>query len=201
MTAYDDTAAAREAAGVRLMTDAYARWAGMGPVTVGLDRGHSWTVLLALQAVMNHPAFAGGSGMGAAVEAFGRQLQEGVCDDAEVYAVAELGWARPEPGAPDAAGNSAESDPATVRLMMDAYTRWQTMPPVSATAGRQDTWTVMMALQLAITYPGIEETVMGPVVESVGRQLQAGLCDDPELYALAEAGWVRAADVEDGGAG
>ncbi|MFJ8166527.1 hypothetical protein ACIRBY_37185 [Streptomyces sp. NPDC096136] len=54
----------------------------------------------------------------------------------------------------------------------------------------------MMALQLAVMQPEVGETSMGAVVEAVGRALQQGLCDDPELYALAEAGWNRAADID-----
>ncbi|MFB7031003.1 MULTISPECIES: hypothetical protein [unclassified Streptomyces] len=198
MSAPDESTAEREAAGIRLMEDAYARWENLPPAVVTMPRSSAWTVLLALQAVMSHPAFAAGSGMGAAVEGWGRQLQESVCDDAELYSVAERGWARAEPDAASAVDDGA-TDPATVRLMSDAYARWETRGPASATATRRDTWVVMMALQLAVTHPAIGETVMGPVVESIGRQLQAGLCDDPELYAMAEAGWNRAADVEDGG--
>lgn len=183
------SAAAREAAGVRLIADAYARWADMPPVTVGLGRCDAWTVLLALQSARSHPAFDGERG--ASAESWGRQLQEAVCDEAELYAVAERGWSPADPT--DVAG-----DPAAVQLMMDAYTRWKTMAPVSATASRRDVWVVMMALQLVNTHPDIAETAMGRAVESIGRQIQGGVCDDPELYALAEAGWNRAADVESG---
>ncbi|MFD5372543.1 hypothetical protein [Streptomyces sp. NPDC127103] len=193
MSGIGGSAAEREAAGIRLMEDAYARWGSMPPAVVSMGRADAWTVLLALQATMTHPAFAG-TVMGAAVEAWGRQLQERVSDDAELYAVAERGWRRAEPDAASVVEDGA-TDPSSMRLMTDAYTRWETMRQVSATATRRDTWTVMMALQLAVTHPAIGETAMGPVVESVGRQLQAGLCDDPELYALAEAGWDRAADV------
>ncbi|MFD4320476.1 hypothetical protein [Streptomyces sp. NPDC058548] len=183
----------RDAAGVRLLHESYLRWAEMPPVVVTLDRPNAWTVLLALQATMTHPDFAG-SGMGATVESWGRQLQEALCDDAEVYAVAERGWRRAD-GGPSAAAD-AEPDAAAVQLMTDAYRRWTGMSPVSAKAERVDTWTVLMALQLALTHPTVGESPLGPVVEAVGRQLQEGLCDDPELYALAEAGWNRAADVE-----
>lgn len=186
--------AERDAAGVQLMHAAYIRWRDMPPVVVTMDRGDAWTVLLALQATMTHPTFAG-SGMGAVVETVGRQLQERASDDAELYAVAEQGWHRAEvpgpPGEPD-----AEQDAATTRLMTAAYTRWQGMPRVSASMERREAWVVMMALQVAFTHPAIGESPMGPLVESVGRQLQGGLCDDPELYAMAEAGWDRAADVD-----
>ncbi|MEU0671261.1 hypothetical protein ABZ508_35435 [Streptomyces lavendulocolor] len=176
------------------MEDAYARWESMPPAVVAMSRSDAWTVLLALQAVMSHPAFAG-TGMGAAVESWGRQLQESACDNAELYAVAERGWNRAEPDTASARDDGA-TNPATVRLMTDAYTRWKAMGQASATASRRDTWVVMMALQLAVSHPAIGETAMGPVVESAGRQLQAGLCDDLELYAMAEAGWDRAADVD-----
>ncbi|MFJ8166526.1 hypothetical protein ACIRBY_37180 [Streptomyces sp. NPDC096136] len=116
----DRTMAEREAAGIALMDAAYRRWANQPPATVTLDRRNAWTVLLALQAVMTNPAFAG-TAMGSAVEGWGRQLQEGVRDDAELYAVAERGWARHDSGRPPAADSAP--DPATVRLMTDAYTR------------------------------------------------------------------------------
>lgn len=187
--------AERNAADIRLMDAAYTRWADLPPATVTLDRSTAWSVLLALQATITHPALAG-TAMGAAVEGWGRQLQEAVCDDVEVYTTAERGWDRKDSGpapAPD-----SDPDPAGVSLMTDAYIRWSTMPQVSATAERRDTWVVMMALQLAVTHPAVGKTPIGPVVTAVGRALQGGLCDDPELYALAEAGWDRTADVDRG---
>ncbi|MFJ2110779.1 hypothetical protein ACIOEX_02430 [Streptomyces sp. NPDC087850] len=74
------------------------------------------------------------------------------------------------------------------------------MPPVTVTMERREAWVVMMVLQTALTHPTIADSPMGPLVERVGRHLQDGLCDDPELYAMAESGWNRAADVApDGG--
>ncbi|MEU1133357.1 hypothetical protein ABZ383_26470 [Streptomyces sp. NPDC005900] len=89
----------------------------------------------------------------------------------------------------------AERDADGVRLMHDAYTRWANMPPVMVKLERRDAWVVMMALQAAVTHPGIAGSAMAGIVENAGRHLQEGLCDHPELYALAEAGWNRAADV------
>ncbi|MGW0786141.1 hypothetical protein [Streptomyces sp. NPDC002913] len=188
--------AERDAAGVRLMHDALVRWRDAPPVRVTLDRRDAWTVLLALQAAVTHPGLASSSWAPPLVTV-GRQIQEAACDDAEIYATAERGW----PGAGSETGPldpGAEPEPAQLALMADAFTRWATAPPVTAAAERRDIWAVMMGLQVAMTHPGIGETSMGRIVESVGRQLQEALCDTPELYALAESGWDRRADVEQG---
>lgn len=189
--------AERDAAGVQLMHDAFVRWRDAPPVRVTLERTGAWTVLLALQAAVTHPGF-GGSSWAPALETVGRQIQELACDDAEIYATAERGW--PGGAGSDAAplDPDAEPDPAQLKLMADAFTRWATVPPVTVSAERRDIWAVMMGLQVAMTHPGIGETSMGRIVESVGRQLQEALCDTPELYALAESGWDRRADVEPG---
>ncbi|MFD8146091.1 hypothetical protein [Streptomyces sp. NPDC059708] len=192
----DDSMAARDMAGLQLLDATYRRWANSPPVRMNLDRRDAWTVLIVLQSVMGHPALDA-TPTGAAVEAWARQLQEAICDNAEIYAAADRGWRRGASGGPPEAAD-AEPDPADVRLMTDAYTRWSRMPQVSATADRRHVWTVLTALQLAVTHPGVGETPMGPVVEAVGRAIQENLCDDPELYALAAAGWDRAADVETG---
>ncbi|MBE9500723.1 hypothetical protein IHE61_30960 [Streptomyces sp. GKU 257-1] len=89
MTAGDES---REAAAQRLMRDAVARWSDMGPVELGMTRYDAWLVLMALQTAVSHPELAGPTG--ARMERIGRQIQEAVCDDAEVYAAAEAAWHR-----------------------------------------------------------------------------------------------------------
>ncbi|MYV63868.1 hypothetical protein GTW37_36715, partial [Streptomyces sp. SID4931] len=113
-----------------------------------------------------------------------------------VHANAERGWAAHDSGGPS---DDPNADAAGIRLMTAAYTRWASMPPVSVTAERLDAWAVLMGLQVAVTHPGFAPgSLMGEIVESVGRQLQEGLCDDAELYAFAAAGWDRAADIDPG---
>ncbi|MFD9871740.1 hypothetical protein ACFXI8_26845 [Streptomyces niveus] len=195
----DGSMAERDAAGTEVLHRAFVRWRDMPPIRVTLERRVAWTVLLALQSAVTHPAFAAGSTWGPALVDVGRQLQEATADDPEVYAVAERGWTTVhDSGAP---AGDPQRYTAGIRLMTDAYTRWETMPPVPVTAERRDIWAVMMGLQLAVTHPAFAPTaIMGEIVESVGRQLQEGLCDDPELYVLAAAGWDRAADVDPDGA-
>jgi len=89
MTAGDES---QEATAQRLMRDAVARWADMGPVQLGMTRYDAWLVLMALQTAVSHPELAGPTG--ARMERIGRQIQESVCDDPEVYAMAEAAWRR-----------------------------------------------------------------------------------------------------------
>lgn len=190
--------AERDAAGVQLMHEALMRWRDAPPVTVTLERTGAWTVLLALQAAVAHPGF-GGSSWAPALVTVGRQIQELACDDAEIYATAERGW-------PGGAGSGAapfdpdaEPDPAHLELFAAAFARWKDAAPVTVSAERRHIWAVMMGLQTAMLHPGVQESAaMARTVESIGRQLQEALCDDPELYALAESGWDPAAGFEPG---
>ncbi|MFD9850551.1 hypothetical protein [Streptomyces parvus] len=196
MAELDNDMANRDAAGVQLMHEAFVRWRDMPPVRVTLDRHIAWTVMLALQTAVTHPGFTGSS-WGPALVDVGRQIQDATADDPEVHANAERGWAAHDSGGPS---DDPEMDASGVRMMTAAYTRWASMPPVSLTAERRDAWAVLMGLQVAVMHPGFATgSLMGKVVESVGRQLQEALCDDAELYAVAAAGWDRAADVDPGG--
>lgn len=93
-------------------------------------------------------------------------------------------------------GEMSESEVAGVRLLTDAYTRWADMDPVKLNMTRQDAWIVMMALQMVISHPGLAGGPMAAVWENVGRSIQEAVSDSPELYAVAEAGWNRAFDVD-----
>ncbi|MGW2725598.1 hypothetical protein [Streptomyces sp. NPDC001492] len=84
----------------------------------------------------------------------------------------------------------------TVRLLHDAYTRWADMGPVKLGLHRQDAWMVMMGLQQVVAHPEIAGSPMAGRLEAIGRQIQEAVSDDPELYAVAEAGWNRAFDVD-----
>ncbi|WP_327391511.1 hypothetical protein OG728_39250 (plasmid) [Streptomyces microflavus] len=192
----DNDPAARNAAGTQLLHETFIRWRDMPTARLTLARRDAWMVLLALQSAVTHPGFAGSSWALALVDV-GHRLQDATADDPEVYAAAERGWAAHDTGAPS---GDPETDAAGMRLMLDAYTRWQSMPPVSVSVERRDMWTVMMGLQVAVAHPSFSpDTLMGRIVESVGRQLQEGLCDNAELYAVAAAGWDRAADVAQDG--
>lgn len=195
MTEHDADMEARDAAGVQLLHETFARWRDMPPATLTLPRVNAWTVLLALQVAVRHPGLVG-TNWASAIASVGRQVQEAVSDSPEIHADAERGWAEDTdtPGL----GSGPDPSPDQVRLMTDAYARWQSMEPVTVRADLIDVWAVIMGLQVAFSHPDIAGTAMGPVVESVGRQLQEAVCDSPELYALTEAGWNRAADVDAG---
>lgn len=90
------------------------------------------------------------------------------------------------------------SEIAGIRLLQDAYERWSGMDPVRLTMTRQDAWVVMMGLQMVVSHPDLASGPMARVWESVGRGIQEAVSDNPELYAVAEAGWNRAFDVDTG---
>ncbi|MGW2793599.1 hypothetical protein ACWC9H_27220 [Streptomyces sp. NPDC001251] len=192
-----DSAAERDAAGTALLHETFVRWRDLPPARFTLDRVTAWTTMLALQVAATHPGFAASS-WGPAVVTVGRQIQDAAADTPEVHAAAERNWTVHDTGAPS--GDPA-ADEAGIRLMTDAYARWQTMAPVTVTAERIDTFAVLMALQLVVAaHPTFgPDAPMGPAVTAVGRQIQERLCDTAELYALAEAGWNRAYDVEQDG--
>jgi len=98
-------------------------------------------------------------------------------------------------------GEMSNRDAAAARLMHDAYVRWRDMPPVHLGMTRQDAWVVMMGLQTAMTHPAVIGEPIAARMEAVGRHIQEAVCDDPELYAVAEAGWNRAFDVAPGDCG
>lgn len=92
----------------------------------------------------------------------------------------------------------SESEAAGVKVMSDAYKRWKDMGPVKLGMHRQDAWVVMMGLQTAVSHPACDGQLAARM-EGVGRQIQEAICDNPELYAMAEAGWNRSFDVDPSG--
>lgn len=83
---------------------------------------------------------------------------------------------------------------AGVRLVTEAYERWEKMPPHRFLIGRMETFILMNACQAMMTHPQIPEGFK-EALEHLGRQFQERVCDTPELYALCEAGWNRNYDV------
>ncbi|MGI5255499.1 hypothetical protein [Actinacidiphila glaucinigra] len=92
-------------------------------------------------------------------------------------------------------GDESERNAAGVQLMTSAYSRWQGMPPIAFSLPRQDAWILMVGLQAAVAHPLIATGPMSGLMESVGRRIQEAICDDPQVYAVAESGWNRAFDV------
>ncbi|MDX2703873.1 hypothetical protein PV350_13520 [Streptomyces sp. PA03-6a] len=88
-----------------------------------------------------------------------------------------------------------ERDAAGVELMTSAYARWQDMPPVAFSLTRQDAWILMVSLQISAAHPMVSDQPMSTPMEEIGRRIQEIICDDPEVYAVAETGWNRSYDV------
>ncbi|MEV0754963.1 hypothetical protein [Streptosporangium sp. NPDC050280] len=86
------------------------------------------------------------------------------------------------------------SEAAGVALVRSAYERWSGLPPVDVRVSRRDAYVVMGGLQLLLRHPALGDS-MKSVFEQVGRDIQRLICDDVELYALAEAGWNPVYDV------
>lgn len=88
-----------------------------------------------------------------------------------------------------------DEKPPGVNVLEDAYTRWRDMPPVSLKMHRQDLYLIVMALQTTTRFPGTTPS-MAKHMETIGRQIQEAIVDDPELYGLTESGWNPQHDVE-----
>ncbi|MFB7484826.1 hypothetical protein ACFUEM_38750 [Streptomyces anulatus] len=93
-----------------------------------------------------------------------------------------------------------DNDTAGAQVISDAYRRWRDMPPVKLNMHRQDAFTALMGLQAAVTHPGVTGQ-LARRMEATGRAIQEAICDNPELYAIAEAGWNRDFDVDPDAAG
>ncbi|MGW3091726.1 hypothetical protein [Streptomyces sp. NPDC001108] len=184
-----DDMTARDAAGVQVLRDAYARWADLPPVQLSMKRQDAWLVLVLTQKAAGSPAFDGGQ-LAEDIRDVGRQFQAAVCDVPELHAVAEEGWTL------GAGRTSTEAE--TARLFAAAFARWESLPLAEVSMTRRLAWTLMTALQLMAAHPDVDPLLTG-TAERFARAFQEALCDDPELYAIAESGWNRAADVPQGG--
>ncbi|WP_331718138.1 hypothetical protein OG985_50290 (plasmid) [Streptomyces sp. NBC_00289] len=93
-----------------------------------------------------------------------------------------------------------DQKPPGVDVLEAAYARWKDMPPVSLKMHRQDLYLIVMALQTTTRFPGTTPS-MAKHMETIGRQIQEAIVDDPELYGMTESGWNPEHDVdpEDGG--
>ncbi|MFF3441728.1 hypothetical protein [Streptosporangium sp. NPDC002721] len=83
-----------------------------------------------------------------------------------------------------------------VAMLVDAYRRWATMPPAEVSVDRRDAYMAMGGLQLLQRHPALDPE-MKAAFERVGRLLQVAVCDDPQLYVMAETGWDAQHDVEE----
>lgn len=83
---------------------------------------------------------------------------------------------------------------ASVRLLKDAYARWDDAPPVQLTIAHGDMFALILACQAMLTHPAVTARIKEQL-EHIGRQFQETLADTPEVYTLLEAGWNRDLDV------
>lgn len=68
---------------------AFGRWSGAGPVPVVIaDRMSAWIIMGALQLVWRHPALP----FREYIEEIARQIQDEICDQEDISALAEAGW-------------------------------------------------------------------------------------------------------------
>lgn len=76
--------------GVDVLNDAYRRWEDAPPVQLKIQRKDAFVTMMALQTAIRLPGI--GAPMARHMEHVGRQIQEVICDTAELYALAESGW-------------------------------------------------------------------------------------------------------------
>lgn len=81
------------------------------------------------------------------------------------------------------------------QLLRDTVARWEQSPPVALKVSPLDVYALIVACQTAISHPAMPP-YLAQGLENVGRQFQEAICDTPELYAITEAGWNRAFDVD-----
>lgn len=75
-----------------VLLQAFERWQDAGPVKIELpDPQSAWIILAALQLAWRHPA----APLRQYIERCGRMLQDAICDQADIYGLAEAGW-KPE---------------------------------------------------------------------------------------------------------
>ena len=81
-----------EEAGARLLAETYERWATMPKLAFAVSREQLFTLVMACQGMISHPAVP--PLMAQSMENLGRQFQEAICDTAELYTMIETGWHR-----------------------------------------------------------------------------------------------------------
>lgn len=83
----------------------------------------------------------------------------------------------------------------SVRSLSTAYKRWETMPPLYLIVPRTEALAIVLACQTMMTHPEASDSLKVRW-ESIGRQVQTLVCDDPALYTMLELGWDRTQDVD-----
>ncbi|MGW1365237.1 hypothetical protein ACWCQP_48825 [Streptomyces chartreusis] len=76
--------------GVNVLEEAYTRWRDMPPVSLKMHRQDLYLLVMALQTTTRFPGTT--PKMAKHMEAIGRQIQEAIVDDPELYSMTESGW-------------------------------------------------------------------------------------------------------------
>ncbi|GAB2858265.1 hypothetical protein GCM10022221_67200 [Actinocorallia aurea] len=105
--------------------------------------------------------------------------------EAEIVAPIEAGIQLMLNGGPTSTGMQA----ALMRMHPDFLGTADTSEPVRIEMSRRDAFELLGAFQALLLHPGVAGTVLAELYEQVGRSIQDGVVDDPELYALMETGW------------
>lgn len=77
-------------AAARVLDAALHRWKDMPPLRLTYDRRDVYLLIGGLQSLVRHPELP--PGVRARFELLGRDLQNRLSDDAELYAMIEVGW-------------------------------------------------------------------------------------------------------------
>ncbi|MDX2695940.1 hypothetical protein [Streptomyces ipomoeae] len=96
--------------GVNVLEAAYTRWKDMPPVSLTMHRQDLYLILMALQTTTRFPGTT--DKMAKHMETIGRQIQEAIVDDAELYAMTDSGWNPDHDVEPDEAPEA--EDPVSV---------------------------------------------------------------------------------------
>ncbi|MGW1675670.1 hypothetical protein [Streptomyces sp. NPDC002324] len=123
--------------GVNVLEAAYTRWKDMPPVSLKMHRQDLYLILMALQTTTRFPGTT--PSMAKHMEAIGRQIQEAIVDDAELYAMTDSGW-NPDH---DVEPEDDQEDPVSV------------FSPMSGAAGHQ----LGIAMQIPDVTLGLREAM------------------------------------------
>lgn len=134
-----------EKAGVEMLARTYKRWEGMPPQAFLIGRMETYALVIACQLSTTYPDAP--KSMLSAWKVVGRQLQEKLCDDPEIYTMLEAGWhreydvPRPEKAEEQPSGADATAPSCTYRGCGKPPEDAVHMTPTSLTEGHlyQDT--------------------------------------------------------------
>lgn len=81
-----------------------------------------------------------------------------------------------------------EDDEALDRVLDTTLERWADLPPMIVVLPRQAWWAIMVSIQTTTRDMCMHDDERAGMV-FLGRQIQNHVCDDVEIWAIAERGW------------